>query len=190
MKSSGIKRVYLIIIFAGTVQIAAAQSRYFSKAAKILFYSKAPIEDIEAHNTKGVSVIDLASGQVEFSVLMKGFEFDKAKMQEHFNENYLESDKYPKAIFTGTIKNAGDLKLKEDGIYNADISGTLTLHGIARQQAARVVITVKSGNVSAVSDFTLALSDFDIKIPALVKDNIGKTVKIIVSVPNYQPLGS
>jgi polyisoprenoid-binding protein YceI len=170
------------------MQVSHAQTKFFSKAGKISFYSKAPMEDIEAHNTKAVSVFDGSTGQIEFSVLIKGFEFQKAKMQEHFNEDYLESDKYPKAVFTGTITNVKDLNLLKDGTYNLDVTGSLSMHGVSRPQAAKAVITVKDGTVSAVADFTVTLADYDIKIPALVADNISKTVKIVVNVPSYQPL--
>jgi len=189
-KKYKMKFFFLIVVLTGSMQMTLAQSKYFTKAGKISFYSKAPIEDIEAHNTKAVSVFDAATGQIEFSVLMKGFEFQKAKMQEHFNENYVESDKYPKAVFTGTIKNAGDLKLSQDGVYSATVSGTLTMHGITKPQNAQAVITVKNGIVSAVSDFSITLADYDIKIPALVADNISKTVRVVINVPLFQPLGS
>lgn len=185
-----IKLFFTVVYIAACSHIATAQTKYFTKAGKISFYSKAPIEDIEAHNTKGVSVFDVSTGQIEFSVLMKGFEFEKAKMQEHFNENYVESDKYPKAVFTGTIKNASALKLSQDGVYNTEITGNLTIHGVTKPQTIQAVITVKDGIVSAVSEFTIAVADYDIKIPSLVANNIGKTVKVVINVPSYQPLGS
>jgi polyisoprenoid-binding protein YceI len=184
------KMLFLTVIMISFSQLSFAQSKYFSKAGKISFYSKAPLEDIEAHNTKAVSVFDLSTGQIEFSVLIKGFEFEKAKMQEHFNENYLESDKYPKAVFTGTMNNFKEINLAKDGVYNVDVSGSLRLHGITKSQSAKAVITVKGGTVSAVSDFTIALADFNIKIPALVAEKISKTVRVVVNVPSYQSLTS
>ncbi|HZG23841.1 MAG TPA: YceI family protein [Chitinophagaceae bacterium] len=184
------KLLFLTVIMISCSQLSFAQAKYFSKAGKISFYSKAPLEDIEAHNTKAVSVFDLSTGQIEFSVLIKGFEFEKAKMQEHFNENYLESDKYPKAVFTGTMNNFKEINLAKDGVYNVDVSGSLQLHGITKSQSAKAVITVKGGTVSAVSDFTIALADFNIKIPALVAEKISKTVRVVVNVPSYQSLTS
>lgn len=183
------KLLFMVVCLAAVTQTINAQ-KYFTKAGKISFYSKAPIEDIEAHNTKGVSVFDVSTGQIEFSVLMKGFEFEKAKMQEHFNENYVESDKYPKAIYAGTIKNVGAIKLNQDGVYNVEVSGNLTIHGVTKPQTVQAAITVKDGSISAASDFTITVADYDIKIPSLVANNIGKTVKVSISVPSYQPLGS
>ena len=146
------------------------------------------MENIEAHNTKGVSVFDMASGRLEFSVLLKGFEFEKAKMQEHFNEEYVESDKFPKAVFAGNIKDIGTLKVDKDGTYTVQVNGTLTMHGVTKPQNAQVTFSVKSGTISAVSELTVLLSDYDIKIPSLVSDKISKNIKIVVNVPSYQPM--
>jgi polyisoprenoid-binding protein YceI len=183
-------RIFLLSAIILTSCVSHAQSRYFSKAGKISFYSKAPMENIEAHNNKAVSVVDVSTGQVEFSVLLKGFEFQKARMQEHFNENYVESDKYPKSVFTGSIKNPGDIKLDKDGVYNVKVSGQLTLHGVTKPQDVDASFTVQNGRISAVAEFVVTVADYNIKIPALVKDNIGKTVKIVVNVPSYQPMGT
>lgn len=184
------KIFFIILLLLTAVLSTKAQTKYFSKSGKISFYSKAPLEDIEAHNTRAVTVFDASTGQIEFSVLMKGFEFEKAKMQEHFNENYVESDKYPKAVFAGSIQNINDLTLNKDGVYTAKISGSLTLHGVSKQQNAQAVFTVAGGAVSAVSELTILVADYNIKIPGLVADKIGKSVKIVINVPAYQSMGS
>ena len=178
--------VCILILTAGT--LGARAQRYYTKSGNISFYSKAPMENIEAHNTKGVSVFDVASGRLEFSVLLKGFEFEKAKMQEHFNENYVESDKFPKAVFTGNIKDPGNLKTDKDGTYTVQVSGTLNMHGITKPQNTQATFTVKGGTISAVSEFTVPLAEYDINIPSLVADKISKNVKIIINVPAYQPM--
>ena len=184
-------RVFLaMLILNAFSHVSHAQVKYYTKTGKISFYSKAPLENIDAHNAKAVSVYDAATGQIEFSVLIKGFEFEKAKMQEHFNENYLESDKYPKAVFVGSVSNANTLNLTVDGVYTVQIKGSLTMHGIAKPQQTQAVFTVRNGVLSAVSEFTINLPDYNIGIPALVADKISRTVRIVVSVPAYQPLGS
>lgn len=180
------KIICLLFAVAMSAQLTQAQKKYFSKESKISFYSKAPLEDIESHNTKALSAFDAGSGQIEFSVLMKGFEFAKAKMQEHFNEDYLESDKFPKAVFVGTIKNPGELTLDKDGTYKVQVSGSLTMHGITKPQSAEAVFTVKNGAVSAMSDFNIAVADYNIKIPSLVADKVSKTVKVVINVASYQ----
>lgn len=180
-------RLICLLVFVTVTQGATAQ-RYYTKSGKVSFYSKAPMENIEAHNTKGVSVFDLASGRFEFSVLLKGFEFEKAKMQEHFNENYVESDRFPKAVFTGNIKDMGNLKIDKDGTYTVQVSGTLTMHGVTKPQNAQATFTVKGGTISALSELNVLLADYDIKIPSLVADKVSKSVKIVINVPAYQPL--
>ena len=180
------KAFSLLFTLIMCIQFIKAQKKYICKEAKISFYSKAPLEDIESHNTKALSAFDPSTGQIEFSVLMKGFEFEKAKMQEHFNEDYIESDKFPKAVFVGTIKSPGDVKFDKDGVYKVQISGSLTLHGVTKLQNADAVFTVKGGEISAISDFTVAVADYNIKIPSLVADKVSKTVKINVNVPTYQ----
>src|SRR5688572_4970867 len=102
----------LIMMFVAIVMLVSThvqgQSKYFTKEGRAQFVSKAPLEEIEAVNKKVTSVLDASTGQLEFSVLMKAFEFQKALMQEHFNENYVESDKFPKATFKGKIENFND----------------------------------------------------------------------------------
>nr|HQU57378.1 YceI family protein [Chitinophagaceae bacterium] len=98
------KRIMLLIVIMMTLQqFVNAQTKYFTKNGKITFFSKASLENIEALNKSVTAVLDTKSGNIQFAVLMKGFEFEKALMQEHFNENYLESHKYPKAIFKGEV---------------------------------------------------------------------------------------
>lgn len=183
-------RVRMTILFLLTIVCHAviAQTRFFTKSAKVSFYSTTPLAAIEAHNVKAVSVFDHTSGQIEFSVLMKGFEFEKARMQADFNENFVESDKYPKAIFRGNIKNVHDLALNKDGVYRAQVTGVLTIHGVSKTQNAESLFTIKSGVISAASELIITVADYNIKTPALVADKIGKTVKILVNISAYQPL--
>ena len=181
-------KLILLVMLASAFQFAAAQTKYYSKAGKVSFYSKAPMESIEAHNAKGVTVFDMASGRIEFSVLLKGFEFEKAKMQEHFNEDYVESDKFPKAVFTGNLKDVSNLKTDKDGTYTLLLSGTLTMHGITKPQTAQAIFSVKAGTISAVTEFTVLLADYNIQVPSLVADKISKNVRIVINVPSYQPM--
>jgi len=179
------KKGMLLAIGLITGVIAFSQDRIFTRKAEISFYSKAPLEDIEAHNKAAVSVLDKGTGQVEFSVLMKGFEFAKALMQEHFNENYVESDKYPKATFKGKITDMSKVKFGTEGSYTVPVSGQLTLHNVTKDVNAGATITIKSGAVSGHTELTITLEDYNIKIPAVVKDKISKTVKVVVN-SNYE----
>lgn len=168
----------------------AAQTKYFTKAGSIRFYSKSSLENIEAVNNKVVSVWDVSTGQVEFAALMKGFEFEKALMQEHFNENYVESDKYPKAIFTGIIENSKAISLAEDNVATVKVNGSLTMHGVTKPVNTMATITVKNGIVQAYCSFSIALADYKIEIPSIVSDKINKTIGIAVNIPAYQALAT
>lgn len=157
-----------------------AQDRYFTKTAKISLFSHAPLETIEAVNKTAGAVLDTRSGTVQAAVLMRGFEFKKALMQEHFNENYVESDKYPKAEFRGSLQNFSGVNYTQDGTYNATLKGQLTLHGITKPVEAPVTLTVQNGKINAISTFTVLLSAYQISIPAIVKDKVSNSVRVTV----------
>lgn len=160
--------------------MAQAQDKYFTKSGVITFYSKAPLEDIEAKNKTVQAVLDTKSGALQFSVLMKGFEFQKALMQEHFNENYVESDKYPKSDFKGSVTNNGDVNYSKPGTYPAKVSGQLTIHGITKNVSTTGQIVVSGTDLKTTATFNISLSDYKISIPAVVKDKVSNSVKIAV----------
>lgn len=164
-----------------------AQDKYYTKSGSIQFVSKGNIETIQANHRSVTCVLDSKTGALQFAVLMKGFEFKKALMQEHFNENYVESDKFPKAEFRGQIVNNSEIAYTKDGVYNAHAKGKLTLHGQTRDVEADGKVTVKSGKLLTTSDFTIQMSDYNISIPKLVKENMSNTVSIIVNC-NLEPL--
>jgi polyisoprenoid-binding protein YceI len=157
-----------------------AQERYFTKSGRIDFYSKAPLEDIEATNNTVTAVLDVKSGATQFSVPMKGFEFAKKLMQEHFNENYIESNKYPKGEFKGAIVNNSAVNYAKDGTYSVNVKGKLTIHGVTNEVEAPATVKVSGGKVNAASTFNIQLSDYKISIPSVVKDKISNTIKIKV----------
>lgn len=165
-----------LLIFVG----GFSQDKHYTKSGKIAFFSKAPLENIEAINRSVTCVLDTKTGNIQFAVLMKGFEFEKALMQEHFNENYVESSKYPKAEFRGQVSNNNDIDYSKDGSYPATIRGNLTIHGHSKNVEAGGKIHIRNGKISANSEFNILVSDFKIAIPNLVKDKISNTVKIKV----------
>lgn len=178
----------IIVVLLLSAQWAVGQ-KYFSKTGKISFYSDAPMEKIEAHNSTASTVLDISTGNLEWAVLIQGFKFEKALMQEHFNENYMESTTYPKAKFKGKIDNLSDVNFKKDGDYNVNVSGQLEMHGVTKPVNATGVITVKGGNISAKSKFSVAVADYGIVIPKVVAENIAKNVDINVYA-DYQPMPS
>ena len=147
------------------------------------------MEKIEAHNTTASTVLDASTGNIEWAVLIQGFKFEKALMQEHFNENYMESTTYPKAKFKGKIDNISSVNFKKDGDYNVTVSGQMEIHGVTKPVTATGVISVKGGAISAKSKFSVAVADYGIVIPKLVADNIAKNVDINVQA-DYQAMPS
>ena len=155
--------------------------KYYTKTGRITFLSQAPLEKIESSNNSSLIVLDVPTGKLECSVLIKGFQFEKALMQDHFNENYMESHKYPKGLFKGVVTNMQDINMQKDGVYSATIKGEITLHGVTKSMTTTGKLTIKGGNVAATTSFDIVVADFDIEKPKVVKDNIAEKVKVTVS---------
>jgi len=172
----GIKLLIAATLLSTTL---SAQDKFFTKTGKISFYSKAIIENIEAHNRSVTCVLDSKSGLVQFSVPIKGFEFEKALMQEHFNENYLESDKFPRAEFKGQIANNGDIDYTKDGVYNAKVKGKLTIHGETNDVETDGKVTKEGNKLTITSEFNVRLPDYKIKNEKL--QNISNTIQVTVN---------
>lgn len=173
-------KILFTLAMITTTTLCFAQDRYFTKTGKINFSSKAPMEDIEGKNKTVTAVLDTKSGAMQFAVLMKGFEFEKQLMQQHFNENYVESDKYPRSEFKGTIINNSEINYTKDGTYTAKVRGKLTLHGVTNDVETTGTIKVNGGEIDALSGFNVLLSDYKIKIPSIVKDKVSNSIKIMV----------
>src|SRR5687768_1126030 len=116
MKAGCILMIFTTICLCNEI---CAQDKYYTKSGRIQFESKAPLEDIEAVNRSVTCVLDSKTGNVQFAVIMRGFEFKKALMQEHFNENYIESHKFPRAEFKGQLLNNNEINYAQDGVYPA-----------------------------------------------------------------------
>ncbi|MFZ1705775.1 MAG: YceI family protein [Saprospiraceae bacterium] len=162
-----------------TVQYSIAQ-KYFTKTAVVSFESSTPLENIVGINKSGTCVVDFVTGNIEFAVLIKGFQFEKALMQEHFNENYMESSKFSKANFKGKLIGFDKIVLTKNGKHKVKVDGKLTIHGVTKQHTSDVMMEVKDGKVISSTNFNVAVADYDISIPSLVKDNIAKNVAVSV----------
>ena len=179
----------LILVFIViSLAFIGETEKYFTKKGQITFFSKTALEDIEATNNRVTSVIEPATGKIEFAVLITAFEFDKALMQEHFNENYMESDKYPKANFQGIIDNYKEINFQKDGIYEVTVSGSLTMHGVTNQISEKGKIRVKSGIVSAECAFKVALKEYNIKIPKAVGNKLAEVIDVKINITKYEYL--
>ena len=162
---------------------------YFTRDGEISFHSDAPLEKIESINKSVSSVINVETGQMEFAVLIKAFQFKKALMQQHFNENYMESDKYPKATFKGTFTGFKVSDLDRPDSIPIEISGMLTIHGKSKEIKAKGTMQAIEGKINGSASIDLAVSDFDIQIPAIVREKIAKIVQVKIEV-SYQPMES
>jgi hypothetical protein len=183
-----------ILVLCGISWLATTTihaQKFFTKAGRIDFNATAPSspEKIEAVNKTVTCVLDAATGNIQFAVLIKGFTFERALMQEHFNENYLESDKFPKAEFKGSITNNSAVNYAKDGDYNVTVKGKLTLHGETRDVESSGKVSVKAGKISATASFTAVLGDYKVEVPTVVSDKVSKTAKITVAC-TLEPLKS
>lgn len=175
------KTILLIAVIGFNLTTLLAQDKLFTKQGHISFYSEAPTEKIEAVNNKVTAVLDSETGAIQFAVLIRAFTFEKALMQEHFNENYLESEKFPKATFKGKISNYESINWTTDGSYSAQVTGDLTIHGVTQPVETDGTFVIEKGEVKADSKFIIAVADYDIEIPKMVRENIAKEIEITVS---------
>ncbi|MEX2350584.1 MAG: YceI family protein [Flavobacteriaceae bacterium] len=153
-----------------------SQERLITRQGYVAFYSTTPVEDIKAGNNQVLSIVDLTTGEIAISILMKSFAFEKALMQEHFNENYVESNKYPKAGFSGKIINLDDILSGEVSI--AEIKGELTIKDVTKPMIIESKVTKENDQLILQGKFMVTVADFNIKIPAIVRRNIAKEVEV------------
>lgn len=177
------KTLYTLCIALFLVTLTNAQERYLTKNGEITFFSKSPLENIEAKNSQVLSIVDASKKQMAISILMKSFMFEKALMQEHFNENYVESDKYPKATFRGEILDFDAISSTETTVK---VKGKLTIHGKTKDMVIEAQTVKKDEVITMTGDFFINLSDFGVEIPAVVKKNIAEKIKVSFNF-NHQP---
>ncbi len=173
-------RIFFIFLLVTGLSFYGFSQNYMTKTGFIGFYSKTSLENINAENNQVYAVLDPASHHLAFAVLLKGFIFTKELMQEHFNENYIESDKYPKATFSGVC--SGDMDLNKDGTYQVVIKGDLTLHGVTKSIETTAQLEVKKNQITGTSAFKLKPEDFNIGIPSIVREKIASEISVKVKV--------
>lgn len=171
---------YIAVILFAWMNLSnrAGQDIYICKHAKITFYSSAPIEDIRAESSSGASVFNPVTGELDFSVPIRSFEFEKSLMQEHFNSDYMESDKYPRATFKGKIKEHIDVT--KDGTYPVEEIGEFSVHGVTKTRTIQGVISVRNEILTITSEFMVQCADHRIIIPQIVFHHIAESIKINV----------
>ena len=164
-----------------------SQDRYFTKTGSISFYSHAPIEDIRAINQQVASMLDIKTGDILFAVLIRSFVFRKAMMQEHFNENYMESEIYPRSTFEGRIININEIDLSVPGNYTVNITGDLTIKDQSNPIETTGTLSVQSDKrIKGDSKFTIQVKDYGIAIPRILRRKIAENIEITCELM-YEP---
>ena len=174
------RNLFLFILFLFVLHQAKGQL-YYTKNGSISFFSKSMLQDIEADNNQVISVLNIQNSTLEFSLLNNAFHFPKAKMEEDFNENYIESDKYPRSSFKGTLININKVDFTKDGNYPVMVKGDLSIHGITKNITANGTIIISKGTISAYSSFTVFVKDYGIRIPTIVSNKIAEQVQIKIN---------
>ncbi|SEK50540.1 YceI-like domain-containing protein [Aquimarina amphilecti] len=169
------KSIYILLFTLLFSAISFGQGKFLTKQGYTSFFSATPIEDIKAENNQVLSIIDTSTGTIAISILIKSFMFEKSLMQEHFNENYLESDKYPKAIFKGQILDFDSVNENENPVT---IVGDITIHGVTKKIETKGIISKKEDNIILNGDFIVKVADFEIEIPSVVSNNIAESIKV------------
>ena len=185
-KSTIMKKQITAVLLATMFALGATAQTYLTRNGRISFFSRAPVENIEANNNEVTSFLDTKKGEFAFVALIKSFKFQKALMEEHFNENYMESNTFPKANFKGTITDLSKVNFSNDGTYPVTVKGDLTIHGVTKNIEAPGTISVSQGKINASSKFSVKVKDYNIKIPSAVVNNIAETISITVDC-KYEP---
>ncbi|WP_296705300.1 YceI family protein [Algoriphagus sp.] len=170
------KKINLILILCLISSLATAQTLYSTNKGQVSFFSDAPLEDIEAINKVSAAIINADNNELAVQMRIIDFEFPNKLMQEHFNENYLESEKYPNAVFKGKIKESIDIKTA--GTYPATAVGTMTIHGVTNSVSIPGTIVSDGNQLKLDFKFPITLSDYKIDIPTIVFKKIAEVVDV------------
>ncbi len=174
-----LKFLILVLFFVSTTTFA---QKFITKNGYVRFFSATSMENIDGKNKQVSCALDATTGDFVFKLLEKSFEFERALMQEHFNENYVESDKFPEATFKGKVLNIKDVNFSKPGVYKVTVEGDLTLHGVSQKIKTEGTIETKGEKINAKSKFVIKLKDYKISIPKAVADKISENMEITVDV--------
>ena len=163
------------LLAASTFMLQAQQ--FITRTGEVHFFSETPIENIEAINDQMSGLIDASNGGFAFQVQMRAFHFEKALMEEHFNENYVESEKYPKATFQGTIQG-WDNAWKDGEPHDVVATGAFDFHGVKQNRDIAGTLTWNGQGWDLETRFPVALADHKIEVPSVVKDNIAPVIDV------------
>ena len=166
------------LVVSMSINVTCAQDLHMTKKGHVKFFSGALIEDITATNDEVLAVIDVKKNEVAVDIPIKSFVFRKKLMREHFNENYLESEKFPKATFKGNFKGNSDITNLVDGTYTVTAKGELTIHGVKKNIDTLVQIIISQQRLSASFGFDITVKEYGVKVPRLMFKKIAKVVEV------------
>lgn len=166
----------LIALFMIVSTITSAQGIYNCRDGETSFFSETPVENIDATSNSMNMVLNTATGAVVIIVPYTSFKFKKALMQEHFNEKYMESDKYPQAKFVGKINES--INYLADTTMEVTATGTFNCHGVEKPRTEKAKITIKDGKINFTGGFKVALKDHNIEVPKVVIQNIAEIIDV------------
>ena len=181
------KKNLLLLLMLGASLGAIGQGKFISKNAYISFYSSTPLEDILGESNEAVTILNAETGEIAFQALMTTFHFKRALMEEHFNENYMESTKFPKAKFNGKIEGYNSSMLNRP-VSDIKVTGILSVHGVEKTLTIPAKLGLEDGKLVGSSKFKVTPENYGIKIPSLVRDKIGKEMEVTVKA-YYAPFG-
>jgi hypothetical protein len=170
--------IFLLLIVASATS-SFAQAKYICKNGEAGFFSKSKLEDIDGKTKDAVSVLDTLSNKISAKILIKSFIFKDKLMMEHFNENYLESDKFPYAMME--VKIVEPMYYYKDGIHKVTLEGTMDIHGVKKLFKCPATIEVKNKTINGKAEFVVMLKDYNIDIPKIVVMNVAESVKVTVN---------
>jgi len=177
----------VILFFLLSIAFAVNAQKYMTKNGYIGFFSHTPMEDIKGDNNQVAGVLDISTGDMVFQALVKSFHFDRALMEEHFNENYMESDKFPKSSFKGKITNLSSVNFSKNGTYDVSVEGDLTIRDVTNKISTKGTMEIITGGINANSKFNIVPEDYKINIPGVVREKINKNLEVTVTM-KYVPL--
>ncbi len=170
-----IRNFIVLILGLGTVSVSTQAQKYSTEKTFVSFYSHATIEDITAENTKVAGAFNSATGDIAFSIPIKEFQFAKSLMQEHFNEKYMDTEKFPKSTFQGKVTG---YDANASGVQNVKSNGKLTIHGETKEVEIPGTIEKQGDKLLMKSKFIVKLEDYKIAIPQLMWQNIAEQVEV------------
>lgn len=176
------KKAFLIGFLMICLQITAASQVYLTRNGTIRFFSEAPLENIEALNRQVMSALNSETGEFVFRLPIRSFAFDKALMQEHFNDNFMESHKYPNASFQGEIENIRDIDFSRPGEVSVTVQGELSIKDVTKSIRESGTLHIYEDHLRAQAEFIIEPEKYDIRIPTRYVRNIASEIEVFVDV--------